>query len=57
MANLDEELLKAAKIGDINTARSLLDQGAKMDARLVEYNGRTSIHLAAMHGQVNGENK
>ena len=50
-ATTSDELIKAAKTGDITTALSLLGQGA--DANTKDKDGYTVLILAAMNGHVN----
>ena len=42
----------AAKAGDLNSIKDLVDQGANLNEPS-DYDGKTSLHLAAAEGHVN----
>ena len=44
------DLHKAARQGDVDRVKSLLDQGSQIDAK--DHIHRTALHLAAYDGQV-----
>ena len=48
LADIDIDLVASAEVGDIETARELIQKGANVNARI--HNGGTALILASMNG-------
>jgi ankyrin repeat protein len=49
MGEIDEDLLDASMIGDLEKAKGAIEKGANVNAKDYEY-GRTPLHLASYNG-------